>query len=126
MPKTIKNKRLAGTNDRPLLEDARETVASGLDGLAKCVIRVRSSLEQGETAYDPKLASHLAYLTEHTTAVLRELRQLERHDKRTVEDMTPAEVHTLVGEYIAGVDRDGRAYFRALLDELDAKDSVLG
>lgn len=112
-------------SDVTLLEASRGTVARALVALDRCVARVSTDLDKGGK-YSAQLGSHLAYLTKHAAQILAELRKLEAHDRRMVDQMPSAERHALVAEYLRELDRDGRIVFRGILDELDAEESVLG
>lgn len=84
----------SATADTRLVPVARAVVVRGLGALDASIKRVETMLREKD--YDSKLASHLAYLTEHATGVLRELRQLERHDKKTIDDMSESEVYQVL------------------------------
>lgn len=101
------------------LEKARGTVDRAVSALDRCVTRVADTLDAADD-YDPKLASHLAYLTEHATSVLDGLRKLEKHDKDAVKAMTVDERDDLLKAHIATMPIDRRKALRAWLDDLDS------
>lgn len=77
--------------------------------LDACVARVSEELGDRSRPYDTKLASHLAYLTEHASRALGELRKLEAHDRALLSRISPEERDGLVREYVASLPADRRA-----------------
>ena len=101
-----------------LLDRSRQTAGRAVESLDDCVERVTGMLASEQ--YEPRLASHLAYLAKHAIMMLGELRKLEAHDQRAVRAMTVEEKDAQVVEYVRDMPRDRRAQIRAVLDELDA------
>lgn len=101
-----------------LLDRARETARISVESLDACVQRVTGMLATEQ--YEPRLASHLAYLAKHAIMMLGELRKLEAHDQRAVRAMTTEEKDAQILAYVQEMPRDRRAVIRQALDELDA------
>ena len=102
-----------------VLDRARATVERAMTLLDDCVARVAEQLEDPKKKYDPRLASHLAYLSKHAVGALAELRKLEAHELRAVKAMTEEQKDQEVLGYLRAMPRDRRAAARVLLDELD-------
>lgn len=107
------------------LIQGQKTLAKGVEIIDACLDRCRTMLAEGEE-YDDKLASHVAWVTKYMAGSLSELRQLEKHEQRMVDDMTPEELHRVVVAYVHELDPDGRQVFRELLDECEGQESLLG
>jgi hypothetical protein len=78
--------------DGRLLETARNSVARGLEIVNECIARAEAMLKKQAAkktpTYDVKLASHVAWLTEKLALVVRELRQLENHERDREPELT--------------------------------------
>ena len=77
-------------------------------------------------SFDPDVANAIATLNRAATGSVAELRKLETHDRKSVTEMNPDEVSMYLAEYLKELSPDGRSIFRAVLDECDEKDSILG
>jgi hypothetical protein len=110
-----------------LLERARTAVGKGVDMMDACVERVSKMLDEDHAAgkYDSKLGSHLAYLVEHVSRAMGELRKLEKHDADAVKKMSPEERDALVMAYAIDLPRDRWEDFKARVDAEHAKDGIL-
>jgi hypothetical protein len=101
-----------------LLELAIATLRTGIGGLDLAINDTRARLEfalaKGE--YDKTAADHLNYLTVGMAKLIHELRQLEKHNRAIVADMSPEEINELVRLYIEDLNPEGRAELRSLLD----------
>ncbi len=106
------------------LDEVRQTAIDAARGLRECMSRVREMLEQNRE-YDDKLASHYAWLSQHLAGLLRELRQMEKHDRAAVKAFTPEERDRHVRAYIAELAKERRADFRNMLDALDREELLL-
>jgi hypothetical protein len=104
-----------------LLQEARNAAREGITGLSWAIGRVKETLQAAE-AYDPKLASHLSYLSEGAVKVMGELRQLDKHDLKGAEDMTEAEEEELARAYLADLPAGKREAFAQYLAELAGAD----
>ena len=102
-------------NDFSVLNQLRDTMRKAVAALDACVERVADELRDRSRAYDTKLSSHLAYLTEHASRALGELRKLEAHDRAIMARMVPSERDELVRLYIKSLPEDRRAELLALL-----------
>lgn len=84
----------------------------------------RAELNVG--GFDKDLANASAALGRAITGLAGEQRQQEKHAKDMVARMSLSEQDALVKEYLREVQPERRTEFRALLDELDATEMVLG
>src|SRR5688572_21714982 len=107
-----------------LLGRLRATIARACDTLDACVARVTEILDSSQ-AYDSKMASHLAYLLEHGSRALGEIRKLEAHDRASLDKAPPEERDQIVKDYVSALPRERLQEFRAFVESLDVQESVL-
>lgn len=116
------------TSTESLIRSAQEAVSVGTEALRRCITRVAKQLDDAEDngeKYNDKLGSHLAYLSEPAARNLVALRQLEAHEKKMAEEMSPEDQDAMIAEYIRDLPRDRLAPIRAALADRDAEGSVL-
>lgn len=105
-----------------LMDQVGDLLQDSIDGARKILEGIDTSTEAGETS--PALAREAANLNRAIAAISTELRQREKHIKDTVKQMSPAEIHAMVAEYLREIDHDGRKIFRDIIIELDGEKSL--
>lgn len=101
-------------NDIRLVDVARTSVARSLASLDYCVRTADEQVRSGP--YKSATGSHVAYLAEHATRVLDNLRKLEAHEEKKSKALTDAERHEMMLEYLADAPDDFRARALAALE----------
>lgn len=104
--------------------DPEELLRRTIRHLTKLLGAVERTLEAGEA--NPALARESASVARAMTSLAAELRAREKHEKSMVEAMTPEERRRVVFAFVRELDNDGRAEMRAVLDELDSSERLLG
>lgn len=75
--------------------------------------------------FDKDLANSAAALGRAITGLAGEMRQQEKHVNQLVERMTPDELDDVLRYHIANLPKERQGAFKAFLDELCARGSIL-
>lgn len=90
-----------------LLVKAERAVSVGLEVMLSSLQGLQERMGSA-TSYDTKLGSHVAYLTEHATRAMGELRKLASQRQAELDQLSPDEQDELLVDLLSSMPSDRR------------------
>lgn len=115
---------------QPSEPEGGDLLVEAYEALGVAIRRIRKTIEEVTADLDIKpnstKSSHLAFLGEKLSALMRELRLYEKHEQERSLAMSVDEEFKGLREYLRDLPVERRADVRAYLDELEGSGSLLG
>lgn len=107
-----------------------DLLSEAFDAMGVTVRQIRASIDhvtaELQTKYNTSKASHLAFLGEKLSGIMRELRLHEKHEAEQADRMTPEEELQGLLQFLDELSPEQRDAVRERLDVAEVRSNLLG